>query len=259
MKAINAFNAAINRAENFLRLYDLICDTRVRKVRSDWADNFRQLMHWPKAETFVRVDGNHRQSILLIRNAVGINRDQFAHEYLSDLLRASIVATVSALDRYVHDLVLGKCWKLLCRSEDKIPRELRRLSIPAWKVKRAVELLRTHPKARPGNAIKQSLQDVLHREFTFQRPNDIKLAADMLGIHDFWSRLAAAMPGSPTRGAVQDHLNEIADRRNQIVHEADLIRKVRMRGMTLRDIKRADGETLVDWLRAFVSAFEKIL
>ncbi|MBI3301965.1 MAG: hypothetical protein HYZ72_07800 [Deltaproteobacteria bacterium] len=41
MKAIDAFDAAIDRANHFLLLYDLLCDTRERNVRKDWVSSFK--------------------------------------------------------------------------------------------------------------------------------------------------------------------------------------------------------------------------
>ena len=119
-------------------------------------------MHWPQAEKIVRIDGKDRRSILVLREGLGIDRKGFAHEYLSELLRAAIVATVSALDRYMHDIVVEKSWKLLNEPEDDIPRELKRIMIPVLESKKALDRLRQDQKSRPGNVIKQAIQTVLH-------------------------------------------------------------------------------------------------
>src|SRR5206468_12723895 len=114
--------------------------------------------HWPESESIVRIDGKDHNSILILREALDIDRSRFAHDYLSELLRASIVATVSALDRYMHDLIVERSWKLLNQSEKKIPKELKKITIPVLKSKRALDHLRKNPKARPGNLIKLAIQ-----------------------------------------------------------------------------------------------------
>ena len=96
MKAKSSFNAAFERANHFLKLYELLRDTRVRGVRQDWAKKFNSLMQWPQQEKIVRVDGKQKRSILILREELQIDRDQFAHDYLSELLRAAIVAAVGA-------------------------------------------------------------------------------------------------------------------------------------------------------------------
>lgn len=129
MKPIDLFSAAIIRAQHLLTLYDLVHDSRSRKIRSDWASSCKKLMHWPQSENIVRVDGKGKNSFLVLRESLGIDRSHFSHEYSSELLRAVVVATVSAIDRYMHDIVVYHCWKLLSFPDDKVPSQLRKLSI----------------------------------------------------------------------------------------------------------------------------------
>lgn len=242
-----------------LRLYDLLHDTRARKVRADWAAKLLSLMHWPKAEKITRVDGKNRNSILILREAVGIDRDKFTHEYLAELLRATVVATVSGLDRYMHDIVIFHSWALLNRAEGKIPKELKKLQIPVLSARHAVDKIRSDAKARPGVLVKEALREHLHREYTFQRPDDVQKAALMLGIDDFWGKVAAAMPGAPKKEEVIRTLREIAQRRNQIVHEADIVRKAKAMTITMREISVKDAADWVAWMRSFVAAIDVVV
>jgi hypothetical protein len=158
MKPKQHFDVAMARADHLLRLYELLHDTRVYKVRSDWAARFKTLMHWPQGEQIVRVDGKDAQSLLILRAATGLSRNQFTHDYLAELLRATVVATVSALDRYMHDIVVMHSWSLLTRSERGIPRELKKLEIPILAARHAVDKLRRDGKARPGVLLKEALR-----------------------------------------------------------------------------------------------------
>lgn len=74
------FSAAIERAKHLLRLYELICDTRQRAVRADWAEAFKKVMHWPASNQIVRIDGKNRHSILVFKEECGIAREHFAHD-----------------------------------------------------------------------------------------------------------------------------------------------------------------------------------
>lgn len=253
------FDVAMERADHLLRLYDLLHDTRSRRVRADWASKLIELMHWPKTEKIVRVDGKDRNSILILREAAGVDRDKFTHEYLSELLRATVVATVSALDRYMHDIVVHHSWALLNRSDEKIPKELKKLHIPVLSARHAVDRIRSDAKARPGVLVKEALRDQLHREFTFQRPDDVQKAALMLGVDDFWGNVAVAMPGEPKKDAVIRTLREIAQRRNQIVHEADIIRKAKAKTTTMRDISAKNALEWANWMRSFVAAVDSVV
>lgn len=241
-----------------LKLYSVICDTRVRGVRRDWATSFKDLMRWPVHEQLVRIDGADRSSILIIREAVGIEREQFAHDYSSELLRAAVVAGISAIDRLMHDSVVKYSWKLLRRKEEKIPKELAKLAISATDARKAIEHLRKDPKARPGNLIKAAVQQRLHRDFTFQSPDAIQKAASMLGISDFWTRVVAKMPAGTTREQITGKLREISIRRNQIVHEADLVVTHRNQG-SLRDISAAVARDWIDWLGQLGRAIDAVI
>jgi hypothetical protein len=259
MKPKDNFDAAMERADHLLRLYDLLHDTRVRRVRADWALKLIELMHWSKAEKIVRVDGKDRNSILVLRKAAGVDRDKFTHEYLSELLRAAIVATVSALDRYMHDIVVHHSWGLLNQRDVSIPKELKKLQISVLATCHAIDKIRSDPKARPGVLVKEALRDKLHREFTFQQPDDVLKAALMLGVENFWGKVADAMPGKPKKEAVIKTLWEIAQRRNQIVHEADIVRKAKAKTITMREISATSALEWANWMRSFVAAIDAVV
>jgi hypothetical protein len=248
----------MTRAEHLLSLYDVLRNTRSRAIRRDWAESFLDLMHWPRGEAIVRVDGKDRQSLLILRPSLGLDHTRFRHDDLSELLRSAVVTAVSALDRYVHDLVLHHSWALLRKPEAAIPSELKRLSLPVLATKRALERLRSDPTARPGHLVKTALQEQLHRD-TFQRPDDLMRAARMLGVEDFWARAAYAMPQRPRKEHVIAKLQTIVARRNQIVHEADITRKTKAKKITLRNITRSTAEDWCAWLRQFVAAFDQVV
>lgn len=259
MRVKATFDAAIIRSEHLLRLYELLQDTRQRSIRKEWSSKFKALMHWPAEEKIVRVDGRERKSILILRQELGIDRKHFSHEYLSELLRATVVTAVSALDRYVHDLVTHHCWSLLSKAEDRIPSELAKLRLPVLATKRALEKLRANKTSKPGLLIRAAVQEVLHRDHTFQKPDAIKQAMRMLGITDFWSKVASQLAGSPTPEVVKNRLREIVDRRNQVVHEADVIRKTKAKRTTLRDISEKHARDAVKWIKEFATAVEKVV
>ncbi|HPN95637.1 MAG TPA: HEPN domain-containing protein [bacterium] len=260
MLAIETFESAIVRTRRMLDLYDILCDTRQRDVRDDWAKSFKECMHWPNAEKIVRIDGKDKKSLLILRQELAISREQFAHEYVSELLRSCIVSAVSALDRYLHDLVVERCWPLLNQPVENIPKELRNVRIPILQGMSATERLRKDPKARPGHVFKKAVQDILHEE-TFQSSREVEKAAGMLGIKDFWGQVASCMPSynqkKLAKKPIIDELNRIVARRNKIVHEADIERQLKGRDVKLRDIKPAEAKIIVDWLDTFVHAIDK--
>ncbi len=253
------FDAAMERAKHLLTMYEILHDTRQRRVRADWAASFKKLMRWPAGEQIDRVDGKDRNSMLILRQTVGIDREHFAHDMVSELLRSAVVAAISAVDRYMHDQVVKHCWKLLGRREDQIPKELLKVALSPLVTRRALEKLRSDANARPGSLVKKALQERLHRDYTFQSADGIERAAKLLGLRDFWGEVASRLPGPPTKGDVKDLINEIARRRNKIVHEADLIPRTRHAGFKLRDIAVADARNWVSWIDELISATDDVI
>lgn len=258
MKPITAFNEAIKRAEHLMTLYDIIRDTRQRDIRRDWAEKFNEHMQWPKNEKIVRIDGKDKKTLLILREDLKITRDQFTHDYCSELLRAALVNAVSALDRYIHDLIVDNSLKILAKKEEDIPKEFKKLKISVVEVEKAIKRVRANSRARPRSQVKKALQEMLHQDFTFQNSSNMDKAAGMLGIKNFWGNVSSHMKGRPEKKDIQRHLKNISLRRNQIVHEADIVKKVSSKKLTLRDIKFKDAQDIVDWINDFVKAVNKI-
>lgn len=225
----------------------------------DWKRNFCEVMHWPNAEDIVRVDGKDRKSMLILREEVGLTREQFSHQYVSELLRGVIAACVSELDRYIHDQIACHCLSLLRRAEIDVPKELRQLKIPLLTAKKSLEKLRSNADSRPGGILKADLREVLHRDETFQSVSGVERGAKMLGLKDFWGNMVTKMDGFDQKGDIQSELRKITTRRNQIVHEADVIIQDRARFPRLRDISRAEAEDTLGFICIFVNSFDELV
>lgn len=251
------FDFSLERAKHLLALYDILHNSRQREGRKDWLDKLKKFMRWPNGETITRIVGKDNKSFLILRESIGLSSEKFAHYYVSELLRSSIVNSISAMDRYFHDLILSKSWSLLSKAESDIPKGIKSLPIPAYAVKKALEALRTDPNARPGNYLKKEIQAVLHKENTFQTVSGVDTAVSMLGLKDFWKTVGAGMGLSA--GDTQIKLRDITRRRNQIVHEADIVLKTKGKEITLRDISRVHAEEAVLFIEKFICEVDKLV
>ncbi|HCW89249.1 MAG TPA: hypothetical protein DHU56_04220 [Marinobacter sp.] len=258
IKPKDTFDFALKRADHFLLLYDIVHNSRQRDGRSDWLSSFKRLMRWPQREKIVRIDGKDKQSLLILRESLGLSREEFSHEYASELLRSAIVCSVSALDRYMHDVVVDRSWALLSQAEKDVPKDLKKVRLPILATKKALEKLKANPTARPGALIKKEIQKVVHIDFTFQKKSDIEKGAKLLGIKDFWRSVSNEMPNNPSAGEVQEELTRITKRRNQIVHESDLILKTSAKEITQREITHKESQQSVHWISDFVTALDKV-
>ncbi len=259
IEPLDLFKNAVKRADHFLDLYDLVHDSRQRAIRDDWRTSFLSFMRWPKAEKIVRIDGKDKKSLLIIRESVGLTRESFTHDYASELLRGAISASVSALDRYSHELVIKYFLKILNSPIEQQTREFKSINLPINAVRRAIERIRENRAARPGNSIKEEVRKILHRDFTFQNSSNITKASRILGVDDFWRKMCVEYGGGIGSQQLQDQLNSIAKRRNQIVHESDLIIQERAREVKMRPITKQEALDAVTFLKAFVTAMESVV
>jgi hypothetical protein len=154
--------------------------------------------------------------------------------------------------------VVSHSWTLLRRKEEDIPKALAQLSIPAVTTRKALERLRKNASARPGNIVKAAIQQQLHRDYTFQGSDGLESAAKMLGIKDFWTKVREQITGYDHNAALIQALNDIVVRRNQIVHEADLVRKTRSAVDTVREIDRGHSRFVVAFVPDLVGAIDRV-
>lgn len=257
MNPMLGFEKAITKAEHSLYLYDLLKNTRARKVRSSWVTKFKKFMVWNKSTPIMRVDGE--DSILIIRNPkAGLTYEKFEHDYLSELLRSALVAAVSAMDKYFHDHSVAQCYKLLSGAEKDIPNKLLQLELPATETFKALKKVRADATARPGSQLKMALQSKLHKS-TFQGCSGIDECMSLMGIKKFWGRSADKLPDGMDALTLKKAVNKIVRRRNFIVHEADIERKVSASKITFNKIDRKLAHDAISQIKDFVRAAEQVL
>ena len=130
---------------------------------------------------------------------------------LTDLLRAQIVMIVSALDLYIHEITrIG----ILAVYNGERPQTdaFLRFQVPLG-------------SAMQGTSFDDTWLDIEIRERhghqSFQDPNRIADAIRLFSLCELWSSVAKYL-NLDVRD-VKDQLSAIVKRRNQIVHEADLV------------------------------------
>lgn len=252
MNAIDVFNHGKGRAEHLLKLAQLLTNTRQRRIRTDWAKDFKSFMRWRQVEKIDRVDGSG--AILILRESSNVTSATFDEDYTSELLRAAHVTVVSALDRYCHERITNKCIKCLSSTSDRSA-ELRKLAIPIEDVHKAVKHAKK-PNTRPMNIIKTSVQVLLYKK-TFQSPDEIAQGLSIVGVTGLWNCCAREMQCSAKE--ITTRLNKIVSRRNKIVHEGDLIRHKRGGKVRHAEITPTQVANDVKWLDSLVHAMESVI
>ncbi len=171
-----------------------------------------------------------------------------------DSLRMAIVMAVAAVDTYMHVTVLGAIGSTDSTTPSK---SLRGLDMDFGDLvdlaDAAVEARREERDIRPRVQVKNALHRRLLRE-TFQSADQVSRAMAFAGVTHIWKTTSAAMNESPEE--IKARLNRLVHRRNQIVHEGDLKRQVRPRGLSFNAIEHNSVVEDIAWVESLLDAFE---
>ena len=128
-----------------------------------------------------------------------------------DLFRAALVAGVSALDHYIHEIVRELMIEI---ADDKRSQTaaFRKFSVTMGDLMKAAD----------GVPAQQWMDEAVrnkHGHLTFQQPDKIADAIRLVWIGELWPEVAAALDTDAS--SIKRQIALIVDRRNRIVHEAD--------------------------------------
>lgn len=251
-----AYDHIAGRARRLLRFHDGLVNMRARRMRRDWKASFCRIMHWRQDCNIDRIDS--RDALIVLRDGSALTSDDFTREAVDDLLRSALAVGVSALDRYVHERVVRHVITSL-RAPDLKPAQ-EKLTISATLALRMTDELRRAYRAgegvRPANQLRIALQEALHRR-TFQSFREIEEAFELVGITGVAGRLQAAY-GVGNIDPIRKQLNNIVQRRHQIVHEGDLVRHQRGGRPRVHPITKRYVHESLDFFDAFVGHLEAI-
>lgn len=129
----------------------------------------------------------------------------------SDLLRSELVQIVSALDHFIHELVLLGMLEIF--RGQRVPSR----QFGSFKVSTAFVLNYTASGDVSGFEYEVREQ---HSFKSFQKPDKIAEAVRLFSDVELWNEVGAILARDPR--AIKRELALIADRRDKIAHEADL-------------------------------------
>jgi len=207
--ALKTFEVAQDRAKYLVRLAAGLTDRRKRSARSDWANSFKQVMHWSQSTKVDRVDG--KDALVVVWDSGNLSRDDFAAQRLHDLYRAALVMSVSAMDAYVHAKVLR--YVITHSKSADASKALMNTKITV------ADFVAGNRKKRRNTALRAALGRIMSFQ-SFQSPENVASALRKIGVQDFWNGVAGKL--SKSSEEIREELKDIVKRRNQIAHEGDL-------------------------------------
>lgn len=176
----------------------------------------------------------------------------------NDLRRMALVMAVTAIDSYMHVLILRRI-ATVRRSAD-LPKALALLELPFSEIARladaSIEAQRENRASRPWVQVKASLQKRLLKE-TYQSFDQVGKALAIAGVDRPWSKIVVKL--GETRDENKEWLNKLVKRRNQIVHEGDLERASRPRKLRFNKIDQAEAKQEIEWVNSLINAIDKVV
>lgn len=180
----------------------------------------------------------------------------------ADLLRAVIVFEIAALDAYVHKKVMEVVTKII-QDKKRIPEKCVDLITKQFKESdRSRHLLNIAIHDRPERQILKLFEKSLSLQ-TFQKPEQIQNAFEMMEIKEGWGQIKRSMQpkkGRRKKGRGYDHkkfLLELVERRDDIVHEGDMYLGKKHHSK-LKSISRSEVSEGLARLQRIVEALETV-
>ena len=132
---------------------------------------------------------------------------------LSDILRAALVLSVSALDYYIHEIVRIGMLEIY-QNQRLEPLAFSRFQISLGSARQQIN------SESNGNSWLESEIRERHGYKSFQKPDNIADAIRLISDKKLWEEVSRQM-NRPAR-EIKQQLSLIVDRRNKIAHEADI-------------------------------------
>lgn len=185
-------------------------------------------------------------------------RSTVPRDVRADMRRLSIVMAVAALDTYMHRLILERVF-----THEALPKRLAHLDFSFEQLLAQADETRDAARAQPSNTrprvgVKRQLQDRLLRE-TFQSFNAVSQALNMAGRKKEWVAIGDKMSPPMERNEIQQRLDGIVHRRNQIVHEGDYERLQKPQKAKLNDITQKQARSDIDFLAELIDAIHAVV
>jgi len=250
MKPLTVFQHNFAAAENLIRLYDLLAEQKAGAERAQAAvEAVRACLNIPEGEQVFSLCND--RLLLVAREAAQVSETFFHEHNLASLLRQAVVAACSALDAYFNDKFRENVMAVLLTKKRYAPKELRDLAMTFD------DYLSLESWADPRQRLQQILEKNLERK-TLSNANGITEMTAILGIKDFWEQVGRECGEKP--GDLRQRIDDIASRRNDIVHRADRPREQeKANGSGLRAVSRAWVNLRVQTVKAVVLAADKVV
>lgn len=163
-----------------------------------------------------------------LRRSRGIGSRGSVGQQNQDLIwlpRSAVVAAISALDSYVHDVIYEQI-PIVLSSSSAIPDSLATAMALVLPIKKAEDFQSARTTLASHNTLHELFMTYRRTKLEFasyQAPDKIIAAYSLIGMSDIFNKVSALWQGPDSSPeSIRETLAKYVIRRNKIAHEADL-------------------------------------
>ena len=187
-----------------------------------------------------------------IRKSRGIGLRGSVGQQNQDLIwlpRSAVVAAISSLDSYIHDVLYDQI-PLVLSSPDEIPAALATAMASVRPIKNADDFRSARRLLASHNTLHELFMIFRRAKLEFasyQSPDKVIAAYSLIGLPDVFDKVSSLWQGPDSSSEdIKEHLARYVSRRNKIAHEADLEHSGAPRPM--RSVYASDCKSFIESL-----------
>lgn len=211
LTARQAFDDNLSDAQALIAMAKAMSNRRVRRMRRELRERLGSALDLPKRD-WDSLDCIESDDLFAIIKPGGqLDRESTSEPNLRPLLRQALVAGCAAVETFVGDRVMERLRDAL----DSDPRPTRLLDLPMT-VGDWLHIEETYQRRRWGL---REIVEIEVRRLASPSPSQIGISFGVIGEKNLWKRVDKRRGAD--RGASEDALERIYERRNQIAHQGD--------------------------------------
>jgi len=195
----------------------------------------------------------NERAVKLVELHKSLNPIGKPHAEHSDILRAAVVISVSAMDAYFHTKITEKTARFVrAKKGVHLPGRLVQIIKDGASHDRLIEFMfKDKPLSHIASLVRKAIED-----HTYQNSGKIEEGLKILGVDDLWFQIGKKLQISKDRA--KKYVQGYVDRRHRIVHRGDLGTAMKNKNK-LRNITRFYADQCVKSVGKYIWAIDSIV
>lgn len=255
MKLLDIYKSSILQSDSLIILYDSLLSINVNKAKQNWADKIydNKIVYWAKRDGLWR-SLSDKKNLLIIGNNNSVLTGKLSADALGILLKMALVMAMATIDKILHEAISYNFSKLLQDGNGKLDKLVNISLSDSYAI--AIQSRERKGKggkikSRPGHKFKELVLDELYKK-SFLKTDQVELICSMCGKKSIFSEFSKKYEnGSHKPNILRKKWSKVYERRNNIAHECDIIRKQKAKIIHLNKAKHKQMINDISFIKDF--------